>query len=89
MDQASGGSKQDRLPGSPCGLLPLWLYMCAVLIFPAPGVALLLLRGQHAAAFLIVVGNFYAAGLGRSLLWRRLGQPPIPAARQQWRASDA
>jgi len=63
--------------------LPPWLYAFAVVFFGAPVVALLLLQGRHGAAFLIVLSVIYAALLGRSLLWRRLGQPPMPADRRK------
>lgn len=59
--------------------LPVGLYVGAVLFFPTPGVLLLLLKGHYSAAFLIAIGMVYAVGLGRTLLWRRLGRPAVPA----------
>jgi hypothetical protein len=57
-----------------------WLFGFAVIFFPAPGITLLLLDGSYSSAFLMVVGLAYAAGLGRALLWRRLGRPALPPA---------
>jgi hypothetical protein len=65
--------------------LPVGLYVGACLFFPAPGVVLLFLDGHHSAAFLIAVGMAYATGLGRTLMWRRLGRPVVPPGGRQAR----
>ena len=65
--------------------LPLALFVTAVVLFPAPGVALLLMDGHWGSAFLVMVGMAYAIGLGRVLLWRRLGRPAVPARQGQSR----
>lgn len=63
--------------------LPLALYIFAVILFPAPGIVLLFLHGHRSSAFLLIVGMAYAVGLGRVLLWRRLGRPAVPARRRR------
>jgi hypothetical protein len=66
--------------------LPLWLYVTAVVFFPAFGIVFLLSDGHWSAAFLTLAGIAYAIGLGRVLLWRQLGRPAVPPrgkARQQ------
>jgi hypothetical protein len=60
--------------------MPLPIFVTAVILFPTPGLVLLVLDGSQSSAFLIVLGMFYAAGLGRALLWRRLGRPALPPA---------
>jgi hypothetical protein len=60
--------------------MPLPIFVAALIVFPTPGVALLILDGSYSSAFLIVLGMSYAAGLGRTLLWRRLGRPALPPA---------
>ena len=61
--------------------IPLPVYVVAVVLFPMFGVVFLLLDHHWSAAFLSVVGLAYAIGLGRVLLWRRLGRPRVPARR--------
>ena len=66
--------------------IPLPLYVVAIVLFPAPGIVLLTLEGHHSSAFLILLGMLYAGGLGRVLLWRRLGRPALPPAPRRTRA---
>ena len=61
--------------------LPVWLYVVAVVFFPAFGLVFLISEGHWSAAFLNLVGIAYAIGLGRALLWRRLGRPALPTRR--------
>jgi hypothetical protein len=58
---------------------PTWVYVVALALFSAPGIVLLVLQGHAASAVLVLIGLAYAAGLGRALLWRRLGRPALPA----------
>ena len=58
--------------------LPLAMYVTSLILFPAFGLIFLVMDGHWSAAFLTVMGYAYAIGLGRVLLWRRLGRPPVP-----------
>jgi hypothetical protein len=69
--------------------LPVWLYVAAVVFFPMFGIVLLLGDGHWSAAFLTLVGMAYAVGLGRVLLWRRLGRPMVLTRRQARQQKDA
>ncbi len=59
--------------------IPLVFYLAAVVLFPLPGLILLFAEGHWGAAILTIFGILYAIGLGRTLLWRRLGKPRLPA----------
>ncbi len=58
--------------------LPIWVYYSGVLLFTGLPVVAFLLLGSHSLVMLTLAGNLYAAGLGRKLLWERLGRPEIP-----------
>lgn len=50
-----------------------------VLLFTGLPVGMFLTQGHFNFAFLTLVGNLYAAGLGRALLWKGLGRPENPS----------
>ncbi|MFX0594738.1 hypothetical protein [Melissospora conviva] len=58
--------------------LPVWMFWCALVLSTGLPVIALLMEGKYSFAALAIAGNLYAAGLGRRILWERLGRPPAP-----------
>ncbi|GHJ47171.1 hypothetical protein Cs7R123_45130 [Catellatospora sp. TT07R-123] len=54
---------------------PIWLLSLAVVIYALPPVAIFLTQGRVSAAFLVVLGMVFSAGLGSRIALRGAGAP--------------